>query len=91
MALSPRVRPLLANTGSGSDCSSAVQSGNIRGHFSRAKSGRTLIEEGEDISTVQRLLGHRALTSTQIYTTPSARSLRAAVDALPPLPPGVQR
>jgi integrase/recombinase XerD len=62
----------------------------ITPHMLRHGTGRALVEEGEDISTVQRLLGHRALSSTQIYTTPSASSLRAAVDALPPLPPGTR-
>jgi integrase/recombinase XerD len=63
----------------------------ITPHMVRHGLGRALIEAGEDISMVKELLGHRALASTQVYVTPDQGRLRAAVEALPPLPSGRPR
>jgi hypothetical protein len=38
------------------------------GQFERARTMKRLIESGTDIRTVQELLGHKELTTTQIYT-----------------------
>ena len=39
-----------------------------------------LLEAGVDIRFVQRLLGHRSITTTELYTHVSNRSLRAALE-----------
>lgn len=41
-----------------------------------------VLDAGEDVATVQRLLGHERLETTAIYTQPMARDLEAAVRRL---------
>jgi len=61
----------------------------IRAHMLRHGSARELMRHGEDISTVQRILGHASVVSSQVYVVPDHDRLRAAVAALPPLTPGL--
>ena len=52
----------------------------ITPHMLRHTAATLLIEAGVDIRFVQRLLGHRSITTTEIYTHVSDRSLRAALE-----------
>jgi integrase/recombinase XerD len=54
----------------------------IRPHMLRHATGTELAEAGVAIDVVQQLLGHRSITSTQIYVHPSPLRLRDAVDRL---------
>jgi site-specific recombinase XerD len=54
----------------------------IRPHMLRHATGTELAEAGVPIDVVQRLLGHRSITSTQVYVHPSPLRLRDAVDGL---------
>jgi len=47
-----------------------------------ARAHPDLIRSGEDLATVQRLLGHERLETTAIYTQPTARDLEQAVRRL---------
>jgi integrase/recombinase XerC len=42
------------------------------------------LDAGADIRSVQELLGHKSLTTTQIYTHLSAANLRAAYEKAHP-------
>jgi integrase/recombinase XerD len=48
-------------------------------HMMRHTAATMLLESGIDIRFVQRLLGHRSIVTTQIYTHVSDRALRAAL------------
>ncbi len=50
-------------------------------HMLRHTAATSLIEAGTDIRLVQKLLGHRSITTTQLYTHVSDRALRDAVAA----------
>ena len=54
----------------------------IRPHMLRHSMGTELGEAGVPVDVVQQLLGHRSITSTQLYMHPSPMRLREAVDAL---------
>lgn len=49
-------------------------------HRFRHSAATLLIEEGVDIRIVQRLLGHASISTTEIYTKVSDRSLVAAIE-----------
>jgi hypothetical protein len=54
----------------------------VRPHMLRHAMGTELAEAGVSIDVVQQLLGHRSITSTQVYVHPSPLRLRDAVDRL---------
>jgi site-specific recombinase XerD len=51
-------------------------------HTLRHSMAKHLLEAGEDLVTVGRLLGHERIETTARYTTPSARDLERAVSRL---------
>jgi site-specific recombinase XerD len=51
-------------------------------HVLRHTFAKQVLDAGEDLATVQRLLGHERLETTAIYTHPTARDLETAVRRL---------
>ena len=51
-------------------------------HVLRHTFAKHVLDAGEDLATVQRLLGHERLETTAIYTQPTARDLEQAVRRL---------
>ncbi len=51
-------------------------------HVLRHTFAKHVLDAGEDLATVQRLLGHERLETTAIYTQPTARDLEDAVRRL---------
>jgi integrase/recombinase XerD len=51
-------------------------------HILRHSLAKQILDAGEDLATVQRLLGHERLETTAIYTQPTARDLEQAVRRL---------
>jgi site-specific recombinase XerD len=51
-------------------------------HVLRHTFAKHVLDAGEDLATVQRLLGHERLETTAIYTQPTARDLEEAVRLL---------
>ena len=57
--------------------------GRISAHQLRHSFATHLVEAGADLRSVQHLLGHRSIASTQVYVTPNAKHLRDAHTKLP--------
>lgn len=55
---------------------------NITPHILRHTFGRSLINRGVDLPTVQHLMGHKRIDSTARYTKPSSSDLERAVARL---------
>jgi integrase len=53
---------------------------------SAIRSRRDVLEQTNDLQAVQKLLGHRQLTTTQNYARVVDRRRRAAVESLPSFP-----
>ncbi|HEV2460905.1 MAG TPA: tyrosine-type recombinase/integrase [Ktedonobacterales bacterium] len=51
-------------------------------HILRHSFAKQILDAGEDLATVSRLLGHERLETTAIYTEPTARDLEEAVRRL---------
>ena len=74
-ALTPaRIRQTIAQLGQ-----SAGLARRITPHMLRHTAATMLLESGTDIRFVQRLLGHRSILTTQIYTHVSDRALQTAL------------
>lgn len=59
---------------------------NLTGHSLRHFYATTLLKRGVNIRTVQELLGHASLATTQLYTEVDDDDMQAAVAVLPPIP-----
>jgi site-specific recombinase XerD len=55
----------------------------VRPHQLRHAYGSNVADAGAGIDVVADLLGHAAISSSQIYVHPDSSRLRAAVDAVP--------
>ena len=55
----------------------------IRPHQLRHACGSNLADAGTGIDVIAELLGHTAVSSSQVYVHPDPTRLRAAVDAVP--------
>jgi site-specific recombinase XerD len=71
---SARIRKAIADLGR-----AAGLARRITPHMLRHTAATMLLESGTDIRFVQRLLGHRSILTTQIYTHVSDRALQAAL------------
>lgn len=58
---------------------------NVHFHMSRHSFGTLTLEHGADIYTISKLMGHRSITTTQIYAKVLDKGRKKAVDAIPNL------
>ena len=65
-------------------CAFRANVGSVGAHAWRHTCATHLVRDGAAIVYVQRLLGHRSLATTQLYTRVSAADVRATVRASHP-------
>jgi integrase/recombinase XerD len=63
-------------------CATRAGLAGVTPHVLRHTFAKHVLDAGEDLATVQRLLGHERLETTAIYTHPTARDLEEAVRRL---------
>jgi len=51
-------------------------------HSARHSFGSVLAEQGQDLYTIQKLIGHKTVTMTQRYSHLSENKLKSAVESL---------
>jgi len=58
--------------------------GRVSPHILRHTFATAVLRAGANLRTIQQLLGHSSISSTQLYTWPTTEDLETAISALPP-------
>lgn len=56
---------------------------NVHFHMARHSFGTLSLEHGADIYTISKLMGHRSIATTQVYTKVLDAGRKKAVDSIP--------